>query len=53
MTEYERKQIELLTQIAERLARIDARQEKWDKIGLPPVRVKDHFLDMPRLVDAQ
>ncbi|WP_263481010.1 hypothetical protein [Pseudosulfitobacter pseudonitzschiae] len=38
MTEYERKQLELLAQIAEHLSRIGQTLEGWDKIGLPDIK---------------
>ena len=38
MTESEKQQLELLTLIAELLAKLDARQDKWERIGMPEVR---------------
>ncbi|UOA14526.1 hypothetical protein [Sulfitobacter dubius] len=38
MTEYELKQIELLAKIEKTLARIEARQQEWSKLGLPKIR---------------
>lgn len=38
MTEYEKKCLELLAKIEERLKRIEERQNKWDQIGMPDIR---------------